>query len=129
MLCCVKNFVNLKKALQFRYAIKAKTYINCCAEITMAYGISNRCYNSRKYAKAEYTVEGKYIIGKMICAYDYRVEKGERVNIIVPKNNLNIFAFSEKQVKNAVMTYSVLTAFFAACFITVIVACLYLYRK
>lgn len=129
VICCVKNAVNLNIALHFYHDIKDKAYTHCYAVITMAYGISNRNYDSRKYAKAKYNIDGKDITGKMVCSYDSRVEKGDKVYIIVPQNNLNIFAFSEKQVKNAVMTYSVLTSFFALCFITIAIACAYLYMK
>ena len=111
----------------FSVLSKQKNYIQSIAEIIIAYGLVNRNYDSRKYAKAVYTHDGKQIVGKMICAYDSRVEKGNKVNIIVPKNNLKIFAFSEKQVKNAVMTYSVFTMLFACCFIVVTVVCVYLY--
>ena len=129
VLCCVKNAINLNIALNFYHDIKDKAYTHCYAVITMACGISNRNYDSRKFAKAKYIIDGKDITGKMICSYDSRVEKGDKVYIIVPQNNLNIFAFSEKQVKNAVMTYSVLTSFFALCFITMTIACAYLYMK
>lgn len=115
IICCVKNAINLNIALHFYHDIKAKAYTHCYAVIAMAYGISNRNYDSRKYAKAKYIIDGKDITGKMICSYDSRVEKGDKVTVIFPKSNPKIFAFSEQHVKNAVLTYSVLTVVFALC--------------
>lgn len=115
VLLCAKNAYCLRLALQFLRAVKANTYIQCQAEIIWAFGTSNGTYFTRKYAKAIYTVDGKQIFGKMICTCDFRIDKGDKVTVIFPKSNPKIFAFSEQHVKNAVLTYSVLTAVFALC--------------
>ena len=62
VICCVKNAVNLNIALHFYHDIKDKAYTHCYAVITMAYGISNRNYDSRKYAKAKYNIDGKMYV-------------------------------------------------------------------
>ena len=113
VLLCAKNAYCLKPSLQFLRAVKANTYIQCQAEIIWAFGTSNGTYFTRKYAKAVYTVDGKQICGKMICACDFRIDKGDKVTVIFPKSNPKIFAFSEQHIKNAVLTYCVLTVVFA----------------
>lgn len=110
VLLCVKNALSLRKALGFRRNVKANAYSHCQAEVVAAHGSVNRSYFSREYVRAVYTVDGKQIRGKMICGYDSRVEKGDSVTLIVPKSNPMIFAFSERQVKQAVLKYSVMTA-------------------
>lgn len=128
-LFCVKNFVGLKKALLFRRAVKGGKYIRCYAEVTAAFGISGHNYFSRKYAKAKYSFDGKDVVGTMICAYDSRVDKGDRVTVIVPESDPGLFAFSEKQVGDAVLTYSVLSVVFAGLFILYTAGFLYLYTR
>ena len=115
MLLYAQNTYCLRLALQFLHDVKANTYIQCPAEIIWAFSTSNGTYFTRKYAKAVYTVDGKQICGKMICACDFRIDKGNKVTVIFPKSNPKIFAFSEQHVKNAVLTYSVLTVVFALC--------------
>ena len=124
---CIRNAICLNKALQFLRSIKEKTYMHYSAVITEAYGLVNRSYNSRKYAKAQYTVQGKPVIGTMICSYDSRVDVNDQVRIIVPKCNLEIFAFSEKQVRDAVMTYVVFTVLFTIGFIVFAAGFVYLH--
>lgn len=115
VLLWAKNVYCLKLALQLRHAVKTKTYTQCWAEIVWAFSTSNGTYFTRKYAKAVYTVDGKQICGKMICACDFRIDKGNKVTVIFPKSNPKIFAFSKQHVKNAVLTYGILTAVFAFC--------------
>lgn len=115
VLLWAKNAYCLKLALQFLRDLKANTYIQCPAEIIWAFSTSNGTYFTRKYAKASYTVDGKPICGKMICTCDFRIDKGDRVTVIYPKSYPKVFAFSPQHVKNAVLTYSVLTIVFALC--------------
>ncbi len=115
VLLWAKNAYCLKFALQFLHDVKANAYVECWAKIIWAFGTSNGTYFTRKYAKAVYTVDGKQICGKMICACDFRIDKGNILTVIFPKSNPKIFAFSQQHLKNAVLTYSVLTAVFAFC--------------
>ena len=113
VLLWAKNVYCLKLALQFHRDVKANMYIQCWAEITLAFGTTTGGYFSRKYARATYTVDRKQICANMICAYDSRIDKGDKVTIIIPESNPKIFAFSKQHLKNAVLTYSVLTVVFA----------------
>ena len=110
VLLCVKNAFSLRKALRFRRDVKANAYIRCQAEVIAAHGSVNRSYFSRAYVRAVYSVDGTQIRGRIICGYDSRVEKGESVTLIVPECDPKMFAFSEQQVKQAVLKYSVMTA-------------------
>jgi len=116
VLLWAKNVYCLKLALQFHRDVKANMYIQCWAEITLAFGTTTGRYfsrNSRKYARATYTVDSKQICANMICTYDSKIDKGDKVTIIIPESNPKIFAFSKQHLKNAVLTYSVLTVVFA----------------
>ena len=113
VLLWAKNVYCLKLALQFHRDVKANMYIQCWAEITLAFGTTTGGYFSRKYARATYTVDRKQICANMICTYDSRIDKGDKVTIIIPESNPKIFAFSKQHLKNAVLTYSVLTVVFA----------------
>lgn len=115
VLLWAKNVYCLKLALQLRHAVRKKTYIQCGAEIIWALGTSGGTYFSRKYAKAIYTVDGEQICGKMICASDYRIDKGDKVTVIISKNRPDVFALSEQHMKDAVLTYGVLMVLFALC--------------
>jgi hypothetical protein len=126
-LYCFKNIRQLKIALQFHRAIKTRNYIRCSAEITEAHGAVNRSYYSRKAAKAKYMVKGKQFIGEMICSYDSHVDVNDTVTVIIPKDNMYVFAFSEKQVQDAVMTYVVFTILLAIGFIALSTGLIYLY--
>ena len=104
VLLWAKNVYCLKLALQLRHAVRKKTYIQCGAEIIWALGTSGGTYFSRKYAKAIYTVDGEQICGKMICASDYRIDKGDKVTVIISKNRPDVFALSEQHMIDAVLT-------------------------
>lgn len=108
-----KNVYCLKIALQFHRDVKANAYIKCQAKIIWAFGTSANTGFSRKYARAACAADGKQIRADMICAYDSRIDKGDKVTIIIPKSNPKIFAFSRQHLNNAVLTYSVLTIVFA----------------
>ncbi|MDE5765152.1 MAG: hypothetical protein K2N49_05515 [Ruminococcus sp.] len=115
VLLWAKNAYCLKFALQFLHDVKANAYVECWAKIIWAFSTSGGTYFSRKYAKAVYTVDGKQIHSKMICACDFRIDKGNILTVIFPESNPKIFALSKQHVKNAVLTYGVLTAVFAFC--------------
>jgi len=51
----------------------------------------------------------------MLCASDYRIDKGDKVTVIISKNRLDVFALSEQHMKDAVLTYGVLMVLFALC--------------
>lgn len=69
-----------------------------------------RWYVSTDGARASYRFDGKKVKGRMICACDDRLEKDKRVDVIVCRRYEGLFAMSVKQIKNAVLTYSVFAA-------------------
>ena len=107
----VKSFFNLRNALIFYNDISNKKTIKTKAVITrLRRSTSIGCTAS---ARAEYVVHGEQTVGKMICRFDDRLKRGEKVNVIVSGTKKKIFAAdnalnpAEQQVKNAVLTYSV----------------------
>lgn len=100
----------LIKTFHFYRALKSKMTVSLTGEIIEAYGIVNRSYDSTKAAKAKYTVLNKEVTGRMICSCDHKLTVGEQVKIIIPKHDIKIFSFSEKQVRDALMTNVIFTA-------------------
>lgn len=60
-------------------------------------------------ARAAYRYNGEDTDGRMICAYDERLEKDQKVDVIVDKRSGEWFALSVQQIKNAVLTYALYT--------------------
>lgn len=66
-----------------------------------------RWYISTDGARAAYRLDGKKVKGRMICACDDRLDKDDRVDVIVCRRYEKLFAMSVKHVRDAVLTYSV----------------------
>ena len=103
------NMINkLRISFQFFVAIQCQRCILCSAEI-LKIRTSANSRGSIKIATAKYTVNGKPIIGSIICTYGgpIPIRQQQRVKAIVNPDNLNLYAFSEDHVKDALLTYSV----------------------
>lgn len=108
-----KTVLDLRDALIFYNDVSNKKTIKTKAVITQL----RRSVNSRgctASARAEYVIHGEQIIGKMICRFDDRLKSEQKINVLVSGTKKDIFAVDdvlytpEQQVKNAVLTYSVL---------------------
>lgn len=130
VLLWAKNAYGLKLALQLRCAVKTNSLIQCPAEIIWTFGTSSISAFCTKYAGAVFSFNGKQIRSSMICVCDYKLIKGHKVTVIFPEGNPKIFALSKQHIKNAVLTYGVLTVVFALLSIsTTIIYLLAFYRR
>lgn len=123
VLLIILNMVNkLRISVQFYSAVKYQRCILCSAEI-LEIRTSANSRGSIKYATAKYTINGKQIIGLIICTYGgpIPIRQQRRVNVMVNPYNINLYAFSEEHVKDALLTYSILSLLACATFIALIV--------
>lgn len=122
----ILNIIRLRRAVRFRRAVKDKKCVRVTAEIISAYGsVGRNVLFSTKYASARYYIDGKTVIGRMICSYTEgmpKLRKGQNVEVIVNRQFPTMFAFSEKQVRRSFreyLAYVIIASAFVATFIFV----------
>ncbi|WP_295104211.1 hypothetical protein [Ruminococcus sp.] len=65
-------------------------------------------------ARAVYTAGGSKVTGSSVCAVGYgELRRGDEKYVIVGKTDSSVFALDEQQTKDAVLTWTVLTALMA----------------
>lgn len=111
----MKSILALRGALIFYgdcqngRTIRTKAVITDIRRSASAFG----CTSS---ARAKYVIQGEQINGKMICRFDGLLQKQQNIKVIVSGTKRYIFAVDdtimtpeppEKQIKNALLTYSV----------------------
>ena len=99
--------IKLIRAVRFQRAVKSGRTVRVTGTVTFKFGFKGRRPDSCSHAWARYSLNGKEMIGAMICSVDKRLQIDQSVDIIVPKSGLRTFAFSEKHVRDAVLTYAV----------------------
>lgn len=107
----VMNGIKLCRAVSFYRDVKAQPTGEpelTPAVITGAWRRRHQRYSTLG-ARAAYQYNGEAVDGRMICAYDERLEKDQKVDVIVYRRSGSFFALSIKQIKNAVLTYAVYT--------------------
>lgn len=120
------NVLRLIRSVRFYSEVKdlhGKKPKRTSALITRAWR-RRRSYISTDGARAVYRFDGKKVKGRMICACDDRLDKDDRVDVIVCRRYEEFFAMSVKHIRDAVLTYAVftgLTALMTAGWIVVIV--------
>ena len=100
----ILNIIMLRRSVRFRRAVKGKKYVRVTAEIISVYGHVRGYFNSTRYASARYDIDGKTVVGNMICPYvegKFRLQKGQNAEVFVNKQFPTIFAFTEKQVRRS----------------------------
>ncbi|MDE6727317.1 MAG: hypothetical protein K2J80_05185 [Oscillospiraceae bacterium] len=108
------SVIKLIRAVRFQRAVKSGQTVRVTGTVTFKFGFKGRRPDSCTHAWARYSLNGKKIVGVMICSVDQRLQIDQSMDIIVPKSGLKVFAFNEKQVRDAVLTYAVLSAVAAA---------------
>ncbi len=106
MCAAAVSVMKMIRAIRLRKAFKNGNAISCGAKIVLEFG-RGRNLNRCEHAWARYTVNGKEVLGVMVCAVDQKLSEGENVSVYVNKNAPRAFAFSEKQSRDAVITYAV----------------------
>lgn len=105
------NAAKLCRAVRFYKDVKAQT--NGEPEFTPAVITGawrrRRQHYSTLGARATYQYDEEDVDGRMVCSYDERLEKDQKVDVIVDRRSGKIFALSVQQIKNAVLTYAVYT--------------------
>lgn len=129
----VKSFLSLRNALIFYNDVSNKKTIKTKAVITrLRRSTSIGCTAS---ARAKYVIFGEQITGKMICRFDDRLKRGQKVNVIVSGTKKAIFAVdnalnpAEQQVKNSVLTYSVFCVLSMALVIGAVILSVWAFSK
>lgn len=130
----VKCILNLRRALIFYGDLNNKKNIKAKAVITeLRHSVNSRgCTAS---ARAKYVIGGEQITGKMICRFDDRLKSEQSVKVIVSGTKRDTFAVddvmfsAEKQVKNAVLTYSVFCVLSLAFVIGVVILSILTFPK
>lgn len=106
----VRNIVMLKKARALRRDVKAGNTEKVKSRISF--------YRTKRghrgvMAHGVYEKDGEKIKSRMICATSTIVCKSEEKYVIVGKTDSSVFALDEQQTKDAVLTWTVLTALMA----------------
>lgn len=101
--CVIKTIM----AARLRKAFKNGKAITCSAKIVLRFGHRWHNPSSCEHALARYSVNGKEVLGVMVCAVDRKLTRGECVSVYVNENAPRAFAFSGKQPRDAVLTYAV----------------------
>lgn len=130
----IKCILNLRKALIFYGDYNNKKIINTKAVITeLRHSVNSRgCTAS---ARAKYVILDEQITGKMICRFDDRLKREQSVKVVVSGTKRDTFAIddvmfaAEKQVKNAVLTYSVFFVLSLALVIGVVILSILIFPK
>ena len=102
---CVMKMI---RAIKLRTAFRNGLIVTCGGKITLKFGHRGRNLESCEHAWARYNVNGKDIVGVMVCAVDRKLSEGDDVSVMVNKRSPRVFAFSEKQSRDAVLTYAFL---------------------
>lgn len=111
-LVTARCIIKLIRAMVLRTDIKRGQTVTRSARIVFRY--MHPRIGDTNYAKAQYSFQGKEQYAWMVCSIDKMLSKGDAVTIILSKRSGKIFALSEKQSKDAVMTYAVFSAISAA---------------
>lgn len=130
----VKCILNLRRALIFYGDLNNKKIMKANAVITeLRHSVNSRgCTAS---ARAKYVICGEQIIGKMICRFDDRLKREQSVKVVVSGTKRDTFAVddvmfaAEKQVKNAVLTYSMFCVLSLALVIGVVILSILTFPK
>lgn len=104
----ILNIIRLRRAVRFRRAVKDKECVRVTAEIISAYGSVRGYLFATRYASACYNIDGKPVIGKMICSHTegmFKLRKNQNAEVIVNRRFPTMFAFSEKQVRRSFREY------------------------
>lgn len=107
----VVNAVKLCRAVRFYRDVKAQPTGEpeyTPAVITGTWRRRHQRYSTAG-ARAKYQQGGEDAEVRMICAYDQRLEKDQKVDVIVDRCSGELFALSVQHIKNAVLTYGVYT--------------------
>lgn len=120
--------IRLIRAVRFQRAVKSGQTMRVTGIITFKFGFKGRRPDSCTHAWARYSLNGKDVVGMMICSADQGLQMDQSVDIIVPKIGLKAFAFSEKQVRDAVLTYAVFSAITAAV-LAVLLVCFVMMKR
>ena len=105
-----RNIVMLRKSLRLRRDVKAGNTEKVKARITFTRTAGTRSY----MARAVYTVGGSKITGSTVCAVGFgELRRGDEKYVIIGKTDSSVFALDEQQTKDAVLTWTVLTALMA----------------
>lgn len=100
------NIIRLVRAARFRKALKDKKVLKVTVNIASVHGIVGRNYFTTRYASAKYNIDGKSVVGRMICSYlDGKLQKGQNAEVLVNGSFPKMFAFSEKQIRHAFAEY------------------------
>lgn len=122
------NAIRLIRAAMFKKAVKNGQTMRVTGTVTFKFGHKGRRLDTCAHAWARYSFNGKELIGAMICAADQRLQIDQSIDIIVPKSGIKVFAFSEKQVRAAVLTYAVYSVI-AAAIAAVLLVCLVMMKR
>lgn len=104
------SVMKMIRAIKLRIAFKNGLIVTCGGKITLRFGHRWRNLDSCEHAWARYNVNGKEIVGVMVCAVDQKLSEGDNVSVMVNKRSPRVFAFSERQSKDAVLTYVTFSA-------------------
>lgn len=100
------NIIRLVRAARFRRALRDKKVLKVTADIVSVHGIVGRNYFTTRYASAKYNIDGKNVVGRMICSYlDGKLQKGQNAEVLVNRSFPNMFALSEKQIRHSFAEY------------------------
>lgn len=114
-LVTARCIIKLIRAICLRTDIKRGQTVTRSARIVFRY--MHPRVGDTNYAKAQYSVDGTVKSAWMVCSIDRSLSNGDVVDIVLGKRSGRIFALSEKQSRNAVMTYAVFSAISVAALI------------
>lgn len=108
------NILRLARSARLLKAVNRNRFLKCAATVVRRFGVINMDIFSTEYAKAEYTVNGEPVVGRLFAPVRTRLAEGQQLEVIAARDFPGIFACSEKHIKSAFAKYVFLTVLTSA---------------